>query len=183
MRAPFVRSALKTVDRHRFAIKLIPLLRQVEVLQLRLNASHIVTREYLIDFSRPSHVLSSPLRKDGAAVSEQLFVVLAGLEPFVARKRHISTQAVTVFFLLMEKEGRSMSQLAAKLHIPPSLVTNRVWELRKWPGKVKGEGLAYVVQDDADARVRRVYLTARGKQLAAEVTRALNLVGQGVERA
>jgi DNA-binding MarR family transcriptional regulator len=112
---------------------------------------------------------------------EDLSRLFAGLEPFVARKRHISAKAVAVFLLLTQQQGQSITEIAAKLHEPPSAASLRIRELRKWPGKAKGEGVAYLKEDVMDSRVRRVYLTESGKLLAAEVRRALSLKA-GVER-
>jgi DNA-binding MarR family transcriptional regulator len=109
-------------------------------------------------------------------MSIEFLGVLAALEPFLKAERKILAEAVAVFFVVAMEEGRPMNVIASRLNTDPNRITRRVWELSKGPWQVKqGQGLVRVALDEVDTRVKRVYLTERGRAVAAEVREALTL--------
>ncbi|MFW6098119.1 MAG: MarR family winged helix-turn-helix transcriptional regulator [Chloroflexota bacterium] len=67
-----------------------------------------------------------------------------------------------VLFQLWREEGVTQSQLAGTLCVGPATITKSVKRLEK-------AGLVQRKQDADDARVSRVYLTPRGRELEAPV--------------
>jgi DNA-binding MarR family transcriptional regulator len=109
-------------------------------------------------------------------MSIEFLGVLAALEPFLRTERQIMAEAVAVFLVVAVEEGRPMNVIASRLNSEPMRMTRRVRELSKgrWQRK-QGQGLVYVALDEVDSRVRRVYLTERGREVAAEIKKALGL--------
>jgi DNA-binding MarR family transcriptional regulator len=69
-----------------------------------------------------------------------------------------------MLYALWEQDGQTHSELAARLHIRPATMTKMVQRMEK-------TGFVERREDPADQRLSRVYLTAAGRAIRAEVER------------
>lgn len=67
------------------------------------------------------------------------------------------------FFMMVHKnDGLSQSEMAKRLDIKPPTVNVSIQRLEK-------SGIVYRKRDEKDQRIMRVYLTERGKKIAADI--------------
>jgi DNA-binding MarR family transcriptional regulator len=64
--------------------------------------------------------------------------------------------------VLWEKEGRTHSELAARMHVQPATITKMIQRMER-------AGFVGRRQDSEDQRVSRVYLTEAGRAIQADV--------------
>lgn len=67
-----------------------------------------------------------------------------------------------VLFALSRQDGLTHSELATILEVTPATITNMV-------KRIEAAGFVVRRRDDADERVSRVYLTASGREIQAEI--------------
>lgn len=92
---------------------------------------------------------------------KQLRFVHAASEMFVQQRKEKFSGQQRVLVILKEEDGLVQSHLAEILDIRPSSLA----ELLK---KMEMNETIYRVEDEADKRIKRVYLTEKGKEKAAE---------------
>ncbi|HHJ3231254.1 TPA: MarR family winged helix-turn-helix transcriptional regulator [Vibrio parahaemolyticus] len=80
-----------------------------------------------------------------------------------------------IFMVVAQREGLAAGDLVDALDMPKSTISRNLKKLsdRFSPHK-EGLDLIRLEHDDADYRVRRAFLTERGKEFLANITRALS---------
>lgn len=69
-----------------------------------------------------------------------------------------------LLYYLGQEDGQTVSQLMANICVQPATISNTI-------NRMVSSGLITKVKDDKDARVSRIFLTARGKEVLIEVRR------------
>lgn len=77
-----------------------------------------------------------------------------------------SANYLRIFMAVAEMPGREVGEIADRLDVPNDLVSTLSTRLGKGRRQEPGVGLLEKRDDPDDARVRRLYLTKRGQELA-----------------